>query len=186
MAAEFQRLSDANDAKTAQVCSSMLSELWAPIHTKSVEGGVEGLESLLREWAEVCTAFKQRAPSGVDGTAVLNAFLATDVLADAVLAAQTLVDKCREAEKLAVQGRSEAEAKLVAALRDHMKEVGEAADEARQREETLRARAEAAENTVCAIHNNCASSPTRCLRPLCRYKSLHKRQLRSVAQHSGK
>jgi hypothetical protein len=148
MAAEFKRLSDANDAKTAQVCSAMLSELWSPIHSKVAQGGVEGLEPLLREWAEVCTGFKQRAPSGVDGTAVLNAFLATDVLADAVLAAQALVDRYRDAEKLAVQGRSQAESKLVTALREHMKEVGEAAEEARLREERLRTRAEAAENAV--------------------------------------
>lgn len=159
MALEFQRLSDANDAKTAQVCSAMLAELWGPIHSKVVEGGVEGLEALLREWAEVCTAFKQRKPSGVDGGAVLNAFLATDVLADAVLASQTLTDKYREAEKLAVQGRSEAEAKLVAAIREHMKEVGDAAEEARQREETLRTRAEAAENAVRSVHNSCTSTP---------------------------
>ena len=148
MAAEFKRLSDANDAKTAQVCSAMLSELWSPVHSQVGEGSVEGLEALLREWAEVCTAFKQRAPSGVDVAAVLNAFLATDVLADGVLAAQAAVDKYREAEKVAAQGRSDAEAKLVTALRDHMKEVGEATEEAREREEKLRARAETAENAV--------------------------------------
>ena len=160
MAVEFKRLSDANDAKTAQVCSAMLSELWSPVHSTVAQGGVEGLEPLLREWSEVCTAFKQRAPSGVDGTAVLNAFLATDVLADAVLAAQALVDKYRDAEKLAVQGRSQAEAKLVTALREHMKEVGEAAEEARLREERLRTRAEAAENAVRVrtFHNMCALS----------------------------
>ena len=44
MAVEFQRLTDANDAKTEQVCSAMLSELWGPIHSKVGEGGVEGLE----------------------------------------------------------------------------------------------------------------------------------------------
>ena len=187
MAAEFKRLSDANDAKTAQVCSAMLSELWSPIHSKVAQGGVEGLEPLLREWAEVCTGFKQRAPSGVDGTAVLNAFLATDVLADAVLAAQALVDRYRDAEKLAVQGRSQAESKLVTALREHMKEVGEAAEEARLREERLRTRAEAAENAVRVrlVHNMCVLSAV-ILTCFCRYKSPPKLRSRSEAQHSGR
>ena len=37
--------------------------------------------------------------------------------------------------------------------------VGDAAEEARQREETLRSRAEAAENAVRSVHVNCALIP---------------------------
>merc|ERR1712046_466291 len=45
---------------------------------------------------------------------------------------------------MAAQGRSEAEAKYVAMVREHMKDVEDTAEQARQRETELRARAEKA------------------------------------------
>ena len=147
MAGEFKRLSNANDAKSAEACNALLSELWAPVHTQVGEGSVEGLEALLRMWSEISIAFQERAPSGVDAPAVLNAFLANDVLADGVVAADALVVRYKEAEKEAAQGRSEAESKLVTALRDHMAQVGEAEAAAREREGNLRERAETSESS---------------------------------------
>ena len=129
-----------------QACAALLAELWAPVHEAVAKGEVEGLEPLLRRWSDVSESFKQRAPRGIAPVPVLDAFLASDVLADGIVASDSEVLRFKELEKEASAARSAAEAKLVTALREHMVQTGEAEAAAREREAALRERAEGAES----------------------------------------